>query len=156
MLFRSARKYPRARRSTSTITRFAISASHEWNISSCTCRTRQARAMQAAQIKRSARLHHAGNSLRGVLLADSTSACVDGAFQLPIAGPPEKQQESSRPVACFSPNRRDDAHWIECAPLHPEEWKMAKLIGQRSSFTDRKSTRLNSSHEIPSRMPSSA
>ena len=61
------------------------------------------RAMQAAQIKRSARLHHAGNSLRGVLLTDLTSACANGAFQVPIAVPPAKQQESSRPVASFSP-----------------------------------------------------
>ena len=30
------------------------------------------------------------------------------------------------------------------------------LPGQEISFSDRKSTRLNSSHEIPSRMPSSA
>ena len=29
-------------------------------------------------------------------------------------------------------------------------------LGQRIAQTDRKSTRLNSSHEIPSRMPSSA
>jgi len=33
---------------------------------------------------------HAGNSLRGGLLADTTSACANGAFQLPIAGPPAK------------------------------------------------------------------
>jgi hypothetical protein len=33
---------------------------------------------------------NAGNSLRGVLLVDSTSACANGAFQLPIAGPPAK------------------------------------------------------------------
>jgi hypothetical protein len=33
---------------------------------------------------------HAGYSLRGVLLADSTSVCANGAFQLPIAGPPAK------------------------------------------------------------------
>src|SRR5271169_941864 len=47
-------------RSTSTITRFAISASHEWNITSCTCRTRQARTMRAAPIERSARSHAMG------------------------------------------------------------------------------------------------
>ena len=42
-------------------TRFAISASHEWNITSCTCRTRQARTMRAAPIKRSARPHAVGD-----------------------------------------------------------------------------------------------
>jgi hypothetical protein len=33
---------------------------------------------------------HAGNSLRGVLLSDTTSACANGSFPQPIAGPPAK------------------------------------------------------------------
>ena len=41
----------------------------------------------------------------------------------------------------------------EAMKLLIEESSNLQLIG---SFKDRKSTRLNSSHEIPSRMPSSA
>ena len=39
------------------------------------------------------------------------------------------------------------------APTHK---KLSLELGGKSPFIDRKSTRLNSSHEIPSRMPSSA
>ena len=39
-------------------------------------------------------------------------------------------------------------------------WKVVKMVVKKAGYrdweTDRKSTRLNSSHEIPSRMPSSA
>jgi hypothetical protein len=52
-------------------------------------------------------------ALRGVLLADSTSACANGAFQLPIVGPPE--------IAGIFTNGRlllpksHGAHTIDCA-----------------------------------------
>ena len=43
----------------------------------------------------------------------------------------------------------------ECSIMLLEDLFLVKLI-YRDWETDRKSTRLNSSHEIPSRMPSSA
>ena len=49
----------------------------------------------------------------------------------------------------------------ELTPLETGDWGkdgliLRREIRQTDSGTDRKSTRLNSSHEIPSRMPSSA
>ena len=54
------------------------------------------------------------------------------------------------------PQFRDDEHekaWLIRATLH-RACDMARMAERRT--LDRKSTRLNSSHEIPSRMPSSA
>ena len=46
-----------------------------------------------------------------------------------------------------------DAKPIQVRHDSPE---VQALVGERAAIVDRKSTRLNSSHEIPSRMPSSA
>ena len=54
----------------------------------------------------------------------------------------------------------DSIFWRDCQKLKKHLIKAAQCNGlQRNNFgmnPDRKSTRLNSSHEIPSRMPSSA
>ena len=54
---------------------------------------------------------------------------------------------------------KTDAEWRK--ELTPGEYAVTRKKGTEAAFTgrywkDRKSTRLNSSHEIPSRMPSSA
>ena len=52
-------------------------------------------------------------------------------------------------------NELEDAERKTVWQAH-ESGPMSELIWYRDWETDRKSTRLNSSHEIPSRMPSSA
>ena len=46
--------------------------------------------------------------------------------------------------------------WLAIAYPEAERVGVLRIPTTRSTPTDRKSTRLNSSHEIPSRMPSSA
>ena len=65
----------------------------------------------------------------------------------------------SRAVAVFAKdyNQRGGT-WVDDASVGPQAEHAAALnrIAGGNPPTDRKSTRLNSSHEIPSRMPSSA
>ena len=48
------------------------------------------------------------------------------------------------------------ARWLAQLPPQPDAEVVAALAAQNPILTDRKSTRLNSSHEFVTRMPSSA
>ena len=50
----------------------------------------------------------------------------------------------------------DIAHYLKQSPQHFVRYEVTPVFRGDEHLADRKSTRLNSSHEIPSRMPSSA
>ena len=54
------------------------------------------------------------------------------------------------------PSDLTNEEWALVEPLIPPGKGSMRRVNVREVMKDRKSTRLNSSHEIPSRMPSSA